>query len=671
MRLLVAFVLLLAVVLFFFNFSTPFDKSVDWLNSKLGTSFPHMKNVPFRLGLDLQGGSHLVYEADLSKVPFGDKSSSVEGVRDVIEKRVNAFGVSEPVVQINKSGDSYRIIVELAGIKDVNQAIDMIGKTPLLEFKEQNTDAARELTAEEQKSINDYNNNAKIKADNLLKEASSGKDFATLAKENSEDNYGKDAGGDVGFLADDSAFGHLYVAVEKLVVGQVSNKLIEQPNGYYIAKLTEKKEDGVKEHAGHILICWKGAERCTQEITKEEALKKIQDLKTKVTIQNFAEMAKANSTEPGAIESGGDIGWFRKGQMVEQFENVVFPMKVGTISDVVETPFGYHLVYKMDEKPNVEYKVSEMFIKKKTKTDILPNQDPWKFTGLSGKQLTGSTVQFDQNSQPEVSLKFNEEGKKLFGEITARNVGKPVAIFLDGEAISTPRVNEAITDGSAVISGKFDVTEAKLLSQRLNAGALPVPINLISQETVGASLGNESLQRSLFAGLMGFILVIIFMVLYYRLPGIFAALALLIYGTLVLFIFKTIPVTLTLAGIAGFILSVGMAVDANVLIFERLKEELRIGKPMSTAISEAFKRAWPSIRDSNTSTIITCVILFWFGSSVIKGFAFTLTIGVLVSMFSAIVITRLFIRLFVNPEKEQKRLWLFGVKKPQDNSQTK
>ena len=262
-------------------------------------------------------------------------------------------------------------------------------------------------------------------------------------------------------------------------------------------------------------------------------------------------------------------------------------------------------------------------------------------------------------------MQFNDEGKKLFAEITARNVGKPVAIFLDNQPISIPRVNEAITGGEAVITGNFDLTEAKQLTQRLNAGALPVPITLISQQTVGASLGSESLQKSLFAGLIGFVLVIIFMILYYRLPGFLAVVALLVYAVAVLFVFKAIPVTLTLAGIAGFILSVGMAVDANVLIFERMREELKLGKPLGTAIDVGLKRAWPSIRDGNATTLITCFVLAWFGTSSIKGFGITLGIGVILSMLSALFVTKHFMYLFIRDDKKYN-LWWFGLKKKKD-----
>jgi len=234
---------------------------------------------------------------------------------------------------------------------------------------------------------------------------------------------------------------------------------------------------------------------------------------------------------------------------------------------------------------------------------------------------------------------------------------------LDGQPISIPKVNEPILDGKAVISGNFSVDEAKKLGQRLNAGALPVPVNLISQTTVGATLGQQAVQKSLVAGFWGLMIVALFMILYYRLPGILAVIALSIYTSISLAVFKLIPgFTLTLAGITGFILSIGMAVDANILIFERLKEELKSGKDLKKAIEDGFIRAWTSIRDSNISSLITCFILWWFGSSIIKGFALTLALGILISLFSAIIISRQML-LLVAKWKISKNKWLYNAKK--------
>lgn len=507
----------------------------------------------FHLGLDLQGGAHLVYNADTSALDSADASSAVAGVRDVIEKRVNAFGVSEPLVQTNQVGENYRVIVELAGVNDVNEAIKMIGETPLLEFKEQNPNYQASLTAEQTKELEEYNKNAEIKAQGLLKKALAGNDFATLAKENSEDS---------------------------------------------------------------------------------------------------------------SASSGGDLGFVKRGMFVTEFDNVIFDKmeSPGVYNQLVQTTFGYHIIKKIEtrgEGDSLEIHSAHILIKTIT-ADSLKTQDEWVNTELSGKHLTKAQIQFDSTSgEPEVGLEFNEEGKKMFGEITTRNVGKPVAIFLDGEPISVPNVKEAITDGKASISGRFNIKEAKQLVERLNAGALPVPITLISQETVGASLGKESLEKSLFAGLIGLIAVALFMLFLYRLPGLIAVLALALYTLINLAIYKIFGMTLTLAGIAGFILSIGMAVDANILIFERLKEEIKVGRETASAVDEAFKRAWTSIKDSNISSLITCLILYWMGTSSVKGFALTLSIGVLTSMFSAITVTRTLLKLVLIKSLRDKK-WLFG-----------
>ena len=413
---------------------------------------PNFLNIPFKLGLDLAGGTRLTYLADVSGAALGDVNSAMSGLRDVIERRVNLFGVSEPAVEVEHADEEWRLIVELAGIKDISSAIDLIGETPFLEFKEPRDEAETQKILSEQKA----------------------------------------------------------------------------------------------ENKDYLLI------------------------------------------------------------------------------------------------------------------------DPYfKPTNLSGKYIKSAKVEFDQTTyQPTVSVQFDSDGAKIFEELTAKNVGKPLGIYLDGLPISAPVVREPIAGGSAVISGKFTLAEAKKLAERLNAGALPVPIKLISQDSVGASLGRDSLNKSLFAGMLGFLMVAVFMVLYYRFFGIAAVLALLIYTALVLASFKLIPVTMTLAGVAGFILSIGMAVDANILIFERFKEEARSGKELGMAIDDGFARAWPSIRDSNISTLITTAVLYYFTTSIVRGFALTLGIGVIVSMFSAIFVNRFFLKLFPS-EILGKWPWLIGIKKRQ------
>ncbi len=459
--------------------------------SKIGINF--QKSFTTHLGLDLQGGSHLVYQADFKDVESADQKEALTAVRDTIERRVNSFGVSEPLVQVQGRD---QIVVELPGIDDVNKAIEQIGQTPLMEFRTE------------------------------------GEPVPTLA----------------GVGAD----------------GQV-------------------------------------------------------DL--------------------GSIDPIAAAGW--------------------------------------------------------------------QTTGLSGKQLKRATADIQTAGAGSVSnevvvrLQFDEEGTKLFSDLTQANIGKQIAIFLDGEVLSAPTVQSAITNGEAVITGSFTADEAKQLATRLNSGALPVPIKLISQQNVGATLGQESIDKSIIAGLIGMLLIVIFMVANYRFPGVLAVLALLVYVLLSIAVFKigisitavilvgvffllgltvsrwfgflalisyvaliflngVSPVTLTLAGIAGFILSIGMAVDANILIFERLKEEIRAGKDINKAIDDGFARAWLSIRDSNVSSLITTLILYMFGTPSIRGFAVTLAIGILISMFTAITITRTFLKLFVTG-KVMSHPWLFGV----------
>jgi protein-export membrane protein SecD len=442
-------------------------KSEPRLNSQLNKNFAtapsFLKNHPFRLGLDLSGGTHLIYKADTSAVPAGQVGDSMSALRDVIERRINLFGISEPVVQVENggfiSGAGEQLIIDLPGVTDVKQAIAMIGQTPLLEFKTE-APAGTPQTA----------------------------------------TVGKDG---------------------------------------------------------------------------------------KVTL---------------------DVG-----------------------SQYVSTE-------------------------------------------LTGRYLQKATLEFDPNTRaPVISLQFNDAGAKLFEQITKDNVGKTVAIFLDGAPISAPIVCQnrdpgcvnGISGGKAVITGSFSPTEAKTLVGRLNSGALPVPISLLSTQTIGAILGDNAVNAGVKAAVIGFLLVALFLIILYRLPGLVAVFSLCIFIAIILALFKLLPVTLTAAGIAGFIISIGVAVDANVLIFERVKEELRSGQNIKEAIRLGFSRAWFSIRDSNISNFITAMVLFYFGTSLIQGFAFTLGMGVIVSMFSAITITRVFLSTlgFIGEGKVARFLFGSGLSK--------
>ncbi len=282
-------------------------------------------------------------------------------------------------------------------------------------------------------------------------------------------------------------------------------------------------------------------------------------------------------------------------------------------------------------------------------------EDVFITTGLTGRYLKSAELQFGSGAggtaanEPIVVIHFNDEGSALFASITSNNVGKQLAIFLDGQPISTPVIREAITAGTATISGQFTPTEARDLVRNLNFGALPVPISLVSSDTVGSTLGAGAYQAGLAAAFVGFLLVALFMIIWYRLPGVIAAVALVIYVLINIALIKFIPITLTASGIAGFILSIGLAVDANVLIFERTKEELRLGKGGREAVRAGFSRAWPAIRDGHLTMIISAVILFWLGTSIVQGFALVFGLGIIASLLSAVAISRVLL-LAIVPE---------------------
>ncbi|PIT88072.1 MAG: protein translocase subunit SecD [Candidatus Magasanikbacteria bacterium CG10_big_fil_rev_8_21_14_0_10_36_32] len=653
----VAGIAILAIVCLFLVLPNYVNVGLNWVNNQVNLGLPLLPESSFNLGLDLQGGAHLVYKADVIKVAPDQRAASVEGVRDVIERRVRGgLGVAEPLVQTTKFGEEHRVIVELPGVTNVSDAIQMIGETPVLEFKEENNDPPRELTVTEKKDLDEFNR----LADKKIREAKNAlyrMNFEEAVGQYSEDEASKKESGKIGFITE-TGYPEMYSWAKTAAIGDVSG-VIKTADGYSIVKKLSERTGEKSIQASHLLICYRGAERCDATYTKSSAKEKIEELQKQINKDNFVELTKQYSTEPGAQEGGGDLGLFKKGEMVPAFENAVWDLPMNTVSEVIETEFGYHLAIKIGEEQKMEYELAKIFVPTKSVTDIIPPVGEWKITGLDGSLLKrAEVVQNSQIGEIQVSLTFNDEGAKLFGDITRRNIDKPVAIFLDGEAISIPKVNEPILDGSAVITGGFTWDEAKLLAQRLNSGALPVPVELISQQKIDAALGVDSLTTSFKAGLIGLLLVIIFMVFYYRLPGLISVLALLIYAAITLAIFKVIGVTLTLSGIAGFILSVGMAVDANVLVFERLKEELKQGKSLKPAMEEAFVRAWTSIRDSNVTTLISCAFLIWMDIGFVQGFAVTLAIGILVSMFTAIIVTRNLMRVFFSCFKD-KANWLF------------
>lgn len=288
-------------------------------------------------------------------------------------------------------------------------------------------------------------------------------------------------------------------------------------------------------------------------------------------------------------------------------------------------------------------------------------------TIITGQHLKTAVVGLDEYSRPEIQFELTEEGGQIFAAHTTSNVGSYLAIAMDGMIISCPRIETAITEAAGRITGDFELSEARSIVLQLRYGALPVPLKVIQNRTVGPTLGQDSVAKSTTAGIIGVVVVLLFMLVYYRLHGVVADIALIIYALVTFASFKLIPVTLTLPGVAGFLFSIGTAVDANILIFERMKEELRQGKRFSSAIEAGFSRAWTSIRDSNLATFLTCGILYWFGTnygaSMVKGFAVTLFLGVLVSMFTAITVTRTIIRVLyaIGGERLRDSKWLFGM----------
>ena len=522
--------------------------------SKVPPVYNALNKLKINLGLDLQGGVHLEYKADISKIDSSKVADAMQAAQDVIERRVNAFGVGEPLVQTTKSGNENRVIVELPGIKDIEQAKQKIKDAPLLEFKEEG-----EPSDQIKQMFDQMNTQAKEKAQKILDEAKKGGDFEQLAKDNSEDS--------------------------------------------------------------------------------------------------------------GSKAKGGDLDFVKKGTLVPEFDKVLFEgnLKPGEIyPDLVETEYGWHIIKFIESRgdgDNKEVHAQHILFAKKDPSQY--DQFKYQDTGLTGKNLKNAKAQYSSGQglgEPEIALQFDDEGTKLFADLTKKNLGKRIAIFLDGELQIAPTVQSEITNGQAVITGKYTFKEAQDVAGRLNEGALPVPLTLIGSQEVEATLGADSLKSILIAGAIGMAAVIIFMLVFYRFLGLVASLSLLIYTALMISIFKLTGITLTLSGIAGFVLSIGMAVDANILIFERTKEEIRRGRTIPNSLDEGFKRAWTSIRDGNVSSLLTAGILYLMGTGFVKGFAASLFIGVVISMFTAVVITRTLLK-FIIGDWIHERVWMVGVNK--------
>ncbi len=464
--------------------------------------------------------------------------------------------------------------------------------------------------------------------------------------------------------------------------------------------------DGRPEMAtSHILIQYKGAERAEKTVTrtKEEAKKLIDNIKQRLDSgANFLTIASKESDGPSKT-SAGSLGLIFPGLMPPSFETAAFALKQGEISKIVETPYGYHIIRADKAVATTSAKVTydllrlksdistaKTLVEKIEKGEITRNEDQivirglffsleptgWKDTALNGQRFRTASVTADPISNvPVVQIQFDEQGGQLFQELTKRNVGKPIAIFVGGEMVSSPTVQQEIIGGNAVITGSPTFEAARALAQDLNTGAIPAPIYLAGQSTVEATLGATALQQSVFAAAVGFVILCLFMIFIYRFLGVVASIALFTYVILLvastklpILLISNQYIVLSLAGIAGIILSMGMAVDANVLAFERVKEELKKGKLFKTAVETGFKKAWPSVRDGNFSTLITCAILFTIGTSIIRGFAVTLSIGIFISLFTAIIVSRWLCRVIAGSPLAE-RLELFGVKKDENPTQ--
>ena len=541
------------------------------------------------LGLDLQGGSHLVYEAALRDSETGElmevTDDQMQSLVRTIERRINSSGLGEPIIQILGND---RLLVQLPGIRDPGRAKTLIGETARLEFKHRVIDV--DPIPLDQITSSDI---ASITADDLRPSDSK------LLSELTETELNEEAVYIPSLVMDFTGIGS--EKFQQVVLGlQIS-----------MAISMDAANKGEMLPPDTLDLSVSGMEELRYQISGDQILRIG-------TSTRYVIPLPAGNTEMGSAIS------------TDTAKQKLGPSPVANL----QLKKGY-----MDEE-----------------------------IGLSGDDLENAYPSQHQSSgAPIVNIEFNEKGTKLFGKLTEDIYRKQqetgfrdqIAIILDGQQLIAPVVHTPITAGTAIIQGPdFTIERVKDLSLLLESGRLPIPIELIQERDVDAILGADSLRKSVIAGIVGLLLVLLFMTLYYRIPGLVASVALIIYAMIVLTIFKIIPVTLTLSGVAAAILSIGMAVDANILIFERMKDELRAGRTMLSSINIGFNRAWPAIRDGNVSTLITCAILYWFseqlGATIVQGFAVTLAIGVLISMFSAIVVSRTLMRVVAVPPISRK-----------------
>jgi len=570
-----------------------------------------------KLGLDLQGGSHLVYQAVLTNdageriTPTADQMDSL---RRIIERRVNETGLGEPIIQT--LGDD-RLLVQMPGVGDPGRAKSIIGETAQLEFKHRqlNVPVPVDLDASQIVSV-------------------------TIGE----------------FPAPSSK------STDELIEGaETSTSSLPQTT---VTTTAETSTD-----SGAVSSTGAGTDGDAPEVELSFLLVEFTDAGAEImdgVLRRMLESALAvvtGSSSPAntlQVDISGDE--FRTMTLPTQFVARVEGTNI----------FGMALLSTAGRPLADTIEATNALFGANPEVDFVEIYGAFdEDVGLTGDELARAYAgTHSASGLPIVNIEFNGEGARRFGELTQEIAGTTdlLAIFLDDEELIAPGVTQAITGGAAFIQGRdFTPDRARDISQLLEAGRLPIPIELVQERDVDAILGADSLRKSVFAGLIGLALVLVFMVAYYRVPGLIAAVALVIYGVLMLAIFKILPVTLTLSGLAAAILSVGMAVDANILIFERMKDELRAGRTLLTSINIGFNRAWPAIRDGNVSTLITCAILFWFadtlGATVVQGFAATLAIGVMVSMFSAIVISRTLLRLVATTALSTRLSWFAPVGK--------
>lgn len=689
------------------------------------------------------------------------KETIVEAIRTVLERRINALGVSEAIITPSYFGNEKHLLVECPGVVNIQDCIDTVGKTITLEFKEEQTDASEEFEAEVQEKVanalyrvkvegntldvvgqdvgddlgvayleevkyfkddipagmedlwNKQPNNEIYQHESILPLTQLGEDgqpvsqeipgmyLTQITRERTQTGriindatvafaYLQDNEADIEYVThdqqklDENLSAENIAALESMTAGDLQ-AVDHNNNSASVLFLRSFVPGGEEMAASHILLAYQGATSASAEVTrtKEEAATLAAEILGRVKNgEDFAALATELSDGPSAAD-GGSLGTFSRQAMVPEFAAAAFALQAGEISEIVETAFGFHII-RAESAPSVQPAVAsyeELIVRGENAMvraqvvigrmqageieqieevmfarHIFFSLQPtgWKDTALDGKNFRTATVTLDPVTNiPVVQIMFNEEGAKLFQELTAANIDKQIAIFVGGQLVSAPTVQAEIAGGTAVITGMRSFDEAKQLAQDLNTGAIPAPIYLSGQRTVEATLGANALETSLKAALIGILILMAYMVIMYRKLGLMASIALSVYAFLFytllklpLFLISSQYIVLSLAGMAGIILSIGMAVDANVLIFERIKEELRKGKTMRTAADTGFKRAWPSIRDGNMSTFITCAILFTIGTSIVRGFAVTLGLGVLLSMFTAIVVTRWLVKHF-------------------------